>query len=569
VDKQPRRAQEVKSVSDYFVVAVSLLVILVSVVQLATGPEQVGVTFDEPVHLSRSQAWLDDGWYVPQFLIKDGEPDGSMAASPFVYGTSFSAVTHTLNRVIGIESAGEVSNSEGAWTSRHLVTALLALLGAMAAAIAVLSITGSRMFALWTAAALLAIPIWTGMGFFNPKDTPTATGYTLFTTGLVVALARQGTTRASVLRGSAIATLVAVGYFFGAGTRLALWLPLAGTLGAFALLYWARVRLAEWNPDYRLLAFIAGGLLAGIAATVLSYPAVFADPVEFLRETVTSSSSFEWTGQTLTAGRLLSQHPPWWYLPAWTIASIPTLLLGLAILGTAVAFKASLLRSGGDRVPRSVWRRPELAISLVLMQAVGLVLICMLISATMYTGLRQHLYVVPALAILAGIGGHWLWIRTGNRLGRSRTWTAVLLCFALALPAIEGGLLFPYNYTYVSPVAGLGGVNGRWETDFFWASTREAEERLPDHTVPYCSGQPDDPAALQPCANFHLPYLTNSPSPELPASSGKGDTWMLGRMRSNGEMPSGCTDEDNVTRWLRGERVVMSFVARCRLPGSG
>lgn len=561
-----------KPVSAYIVAGVSILVIAASLIQLAIGPERVGVTFDEPVHLSRSQAWLEDGWYVPTYLIEDGKPDGSVASSPFVYGTTFSATTHALNRAIGIESAGEISNSEGAWTTRHLVTALLALAGALASAIAVLTITGSRMFALWTAAALLAIPLWTGMGFFNPKDTPTATGYTLFTTGLVVALARQGTTRTSILRCSAIAMLVAVGYFFGAGTRLALWLPLAGTLGIFGVLYWARIRLADWYRDYRLLASIAVGYLAGVAATVLSYPAAFGNPVEFMRETIRSSSSFEWTGHTLTAGRLLSQDPPWWYLPAWLIASIPTLILGLAVLGTVVAVRAALRRSGGDRGPFSLWRRPELAVTLVLIQMMGLALVSILLSSTMYTGLRQHLYVVPALAILAGVGGHWLWIRTETPRGRSRVGAVVLLCLALAVPTLEAGILFPYNYTYISPIAGLGGVNGRWETDFFWASTREAAGRVPARAVPYCSAQPDakqaypDPAYFQECANFHLPYMT-APSPAALARSRKRAVWVLARKRSDGEMPDYCTNENDVTRWLRGERVVMSFLAKCKLPG--
>ena len=545
--------------------------------ELAVGTQRVGITFDEPLHAKRTQAWIDTGWYVPPRYLVDQEPGSDAAASPFVYGPAYSATAHGLNRLVANEDAGEVSRSESAWLTRHIVVALLAIAGILAAAISVWAITGSRIFALWTAAALSAIPIWTGMGFFNPKDIPAATGYTLFTAGLVLAFGRTPDDRVTVARGSAIFFLVAAGYFFGAGTRLALWLPLAGSLGLFMLLYWLRFRFGRFPRDSIALISVTAGFAVGVAATVLVYPAVFAEPLSFLTNTVTNSTDFAWKGTTLTAGSLLSQHPPWWYLPIWLFASMPLLLLLLATTGVISLFRPIGRPMGGlHSLGRDLIQHPEYPGILVLFQAFPLAVGSVVLSSVMYTGLRQFLFMVPALAVLAGIGGFHLWryASARERLGSKAPQRLVLaaLCLALVVPAVEGGLLFPYNYTYINPIAGIGGINGNWETDFFWASTREAADRVPDGVHPFCSATPDPrlsyplPVYFQDCSKFGMPYFRNlGPPPPRPRNPSGAD-WVLARLRENGRLPEYCRRVDDVTRWLRGERVVMSYVARCRLP---
>ncbi len=566
-----------KANRSHLIAAVAIAVLVVSLFEFAVGTQRVGITFDEPLHAKRTQAWIDTGWYVPERFLVDEEPGSEAAASPYVYGPAYSATAHGLNRLVANESAGEISRSESAWLTRHIVVALLAIAGALAAAVSVWAITGSRIFALWTAAALCAIPIWTGMGFFNPKDIPAAAGYTLFTTGLILAFGRKPDDRVPIARGFAIFFLVAAGYFFGAGTRLALWLPLAGSLGLFMLLYWLRFRFGGFPRDSIALISVAAGVAAGVAVTVLVYPAVFAEPLSFLTNTITNSADFDWTGSTLTAGSLLSQQPPWWYLPIWLFASMPLLLLLLAITGAVVLFRPigrPVRRFHG--LGRDLIQRPEFPGIIVLFQALPLAVGSVVLSSVMYTGLRQFLFMVPALAILAGIGGFHLWryARARARVGSKGPARMVLaaLCLALIIPTVEGGLLFPYNYVYVNPIAGVGGVNGNWETDFFWASSREAADRVPDDVRPVCTPKPDPRLAypiaviFQDCARFGLPYFRALDASQPPIDNPSGPAWALARLRENGRLPEYCRSVDDVTRWLRGEQVVMSYVAQCLLP---
>ncbi len=564
-----------KSRGGTFVLAAAIVVLLAGVVQLVAGAASVGVTVDEPVHVLRMQGWIGEGWYVPPTLLADGDPRPIPEASPYVYGPAYSAVAHAANMVLGNESSGEVSVTKAAWETRHMVVALIGLLTAAAVGLAVWLLTASRRFALWGAAALLAFPIWLGMSFFNPKDIPAAAGYTLFTVGLVVALGRGRRIRSSWRSAVAVAALLAVGIFLGAGTRLALWAALLASAGTFGVLVWGTRRFGGAGRDRLGTGAVLVGILVGILAVGVSYPAVFSNPFDLLTQSITDSSDFPWTGMTLTGGHLLSQNPPWWYLPAWTFASSPVLLLLFAVIG-GIGFLSAVAtarrRIDSNRL-RTWFGRDDLAMVLVIQQALLLPVGSVLIGASMYSGLRQHLYVVPALAILAGVGACSVWRRVvrspWNHRWRRRV-AAVVISAALVLPMVEQTLLFPYNYVYVNPVAGIGGINGRWETDFWWASSREALSKLPESAVPFCGSFDRPPANGAPTITecvFRFPiapYLDERQGVPIEGSRPAADSiWVLSRIRALSVPPAQCRQERNVTRWLRGEDVLMSYVLTC------
>ncbi len=556
--------------------------LIAGAIQLVVGANEVGVTSDEPAQALRTQGWLDEGWFLPPSSMVEGELSGLFPESPYIYGPAFSATAHALNGLLGNEARGSVSFSRDAWTVRHLLSALLAAATALAAYLTVWSTTGSRKFGLWAAAALLAVPIWTGMGFFNPKDIPAAAGYTMFTAGLVLAINGRVNAGTSVTRGIGIGALVGLGIFFGAGTRLALWLPLAASLMTYMALVLARHRFTAAEPDRVRFRSIALGLVAGVGAVVAIYPAVFERPVDFLTETLSGSADFPWTGVTLTAGRLVTEDPPWWYLPTWAFASMPVLIFVLGIFGAGVAVWSMLRRwSGGTgSFCRALFARRDLAVLLVIQQAVLVSLGSVVIGSNMYSGLRQHLYVVPAMAILAGFGGWRLWEYLERR-DVNASWRrgalAGLLCAALVIPMAEQTLLFPYNYTYVNPIAGIGGVNGRWESDYWWASSREALKRVPAGEDVRCGSRldadntPGKGFGSTGClfSNQFAPYVDEQ-GQEAEETPVKPDVdWTISRSRAGAEPPDFCRSQDNVTRWLRGESVLMSWLLLCDRSGPG
>ena len=546
----------------------------VGAVQAFAGAATVGITTDEPTQLSRTQGWIDDGWFLPVGLLEGGEPLDIPSANPYAYGSAFASIAHSANRLAGNESGDEVSTEKDAWTVRHLVTALIGVITAGLVGFAVWRLTRSARFALWAAAALLAIPIWLGMSFFNPKDIPAAAGYTMFTVGLVAALPMTGLLAAGARRrGVAVAALVAVGLFLGVGTRLALWAPFLASIVTFAVLAWFRTREGAQVRSHAG-AYVGVGLIVGVSAIAWSYPAAFSEPLDLLSRSVSSAAEFPYSGLTLTAGELLTEDPPWWYLPAWAFASLPVLLLLLAVAGAGSAVR-SMVRSvgGGPARFRSLTQRPDLAIVLVIQQATLLPIASVVYGPNMYSGLRQHLYMIPAVAILSGVGAHRIWQRAIR--DRASVWqrraVAGVLSAALILPVVEQTLLFPYNYTYVNPIAGIGGVNGRWETDFWGASLREALSRLPADAAPLCSlgrqlGSQSGDAEIVECASapYFAPYLDEQDGAEAQS----GESIVMITKRAGNLIPAGCRSYQDVTRWSRGEEVIMAYVVSCS-PGEG
>ncbi|MBK8293962.1 MAG: hypothetical protein IPK93_03970 [Solirubrobacterales bacterium] len=536
--------------------------------EVVAGALASGVTIDEPIHLLRAQGWIDFGWFSPAAFLINGEPPPATAssasvASPYVYGPVFAAIAHAANVVAGIEPSGTINDTAGSWDVRHLVSALIGFAAAVAAGCAVRAMTSSWRFGLWTAVCLLAIPLWSGMSFFNPKDLPAAAGYTLVTAGLVIALAPRSTAGARRwVRPVGIAALVGAGIFLGAGTRIAFWLPVLASLFTYAVLIWTSDR------SRRDTVAVAAGVVIGIVALVAVYPVLIEHPRAFLTDSIRDSSGFPFTGRTLTAGQLLSGDPPAWYLPAWVFASIPLLIGLLALTGAALGLRGwirELAGAGSGRLKVLAARR-DIGLILVLQQLLLLSLGSIILGSSMYSGLRQHLYILPAVVMLAGFGAFRAWRRFGDRPGGSggaRAAVVVVLSLALLVPMAEGALLFPYNYTYVNPVAGIGGINGNWESDYWWSSQREAREEIPDAVVPKCSTALTQPGSLDaeitafPCLNYRV---TDPPVGNEPADA---DVWVIGRKRAGNAVPDYCSVEGEVTRWVRGEDVVMSYVLRC------
>jgi hypothetical protein len=553
----PRRAWAlVRELDPIGVIAIFALVL--GAVQLGAGALSTGVTIDEPFELNWMATWIEHGWYVSSEFLVDGRPDpDNQLANPYVYGPAFGALAHLANVVVGNEGIRDISHADAAYHVRHLVSAFFALLAAGAVGVAVSSLSRSRSLGLWAAAGLLAVPAWTGQGFFNPKDIPAGCGYTLVTVALVLALAETPGGAVGTRRRIAIAAVLAAGICFGVGTRFSLLAAVLLSLLAYAALRLAQRHLGGVRRGPGTDVAVAAGAGIGFAAIAALYPKVASVPLTVLTESLSGAKGFPWHGFTLTAGRLLSAHPPWYYLPAWIGASYPLLLGGLAILGALAWIRAVAMAR------REAWRRPDLGLLLVLQQALLLPVGATLVGATMYDGMRHHLYVLPAVAILAGVGAGRLrgWAASRTSARRRRGAVTALLALALLVPMAEETLLFPYDYTYVNPVAGIGGVNGRWETDYWFAGGPEAGSHIPSRAKLDCQLE----LYTWSCDKDQVALIEDSQGTDVEGRWRDDDSasWMILRRHNDNPPPVGCERAADVTRWLRGEQVVMSYVLRC------
>jgi hypothetical protein len=564
---------------DGVLLATASLTLLLLAGETAFGAGAVGISEDHFTHVLRFREWLSEGWYVSSSLLEGygagGEPDPGTPSSPFVYASVFSVLAHLVNTAIGNEGIGEVSTSAGAYQVRHLLAALVGVAAVFCVGVAVRVLTRDRLAAIWSAAALLAIPVWTGNSMFNVKDIPVASGFTFVTVGLLLGLAwaRRGSWPSS-RRLLAVGGLVALGTLIGIGTRPAMWVPFVCSLSSYGALNWLVLR--STSGVLRSLAAPAVGLLVGLGGVAALYPYAAATPIDWLFGSVSDSSGYEGAHETLTAGEFLSStDPPLWYLPTWIFAGIPVIIFALAAAGAVIVVRHALRWRSSAREADGRSRAQVGGMLLVMLQLVLLPTAAIVAGSSMYSGLRQHLYVLPAVAILAGVGAARALRATRAREAspRARWATAIVLALALAVPAIEQTRLYPYNYVYVNPLAGLGGIQGRWETELQFISSREAFRRIPPNVEPSCSyrlvpAQGSTPSPLiTPC--LELPPFRDEVGDEGEASATEGETWVVGRTRSDNHPPNSCQEEDNVTRPLRTEEVVMAYVLRCTTEEDG
>lgn len=554
-----------------FLAVVAVVVIAVGAVQLVAGALTNGLDQDETIHQDRAVSWLQNGWYVPTYWQADGEPDPeSEYSTPWVYGPATAALGHLANVIVGNEPLDYVEQSTAAYSVRHLVNVVLALLAVAAVGAAVWLLTRSPTLGLWGAAAMLAVPRFVGHAFVNPKDISAASGYTLLVVALLFALLEDPNAPPSRRRTLAITFGVAFGIAVGAGTRMALWLPFAIALGTYAVLRVAQSRFGGIVRDRGTDIVVGAAALIGFVAIAALYPNVARTPLTLLSESVSNSADYYNLGDTLTAGSLVSVRvPPAWYIPAWVGTTYPLLLGALALLGAAAGIWAIAKARG------AAWGRRELGLVLVLQQAFMLPIAVILAGSPVYNGIRQHLYMFPALTILAGFGAWWL-LRWARSRDSARTWRPVavgVLCLALIVPMAAQTLLFPYNYTFFNPIVAItGGVNNRWEADYRWTSNREAVSRVPASVWMRCTsyleardGEDEDDIEYNDCGGdpFDIAREDRGTDVAPGALSGPPKAWVLARYREGRRPPPYCEEFDNVTRWLWGETVRISYVLRC------
>jgi hypothetical protein len=154
---------------------------------------------------------------------------------------------------------------------------------------------------------------------------------------------------------------------------------------------------------------------------------------------------------------------PWYYLPKTLFLTTPSLFCGLFLVGAI----------GSVILYRTFTTRQKATILLVGWQILFLPLLAIARNSTLYDGMRHFLFIVPPLAALAVIASGWIYrVLRGKTLKIAVT---VLFVMCLVPIAVDMVQLHPYQYLYYNRLSGgLASANGRYETDYWGLSVREA-----------------------------------------------------------------------------------------------
>jgi hypothetical protein len=542
-------------------VVASILVLATTTVLAVIGAFHTGITTDEPIHVMRLRNYFHTGWYALDWDYR-GDGPGSAGTNTFVYGPVAMLILHGWSMLWGVEGWGHVSTTPHAYDIRHVGVVVIGLIGVGAVAAMGRVLLRSWRWGLVAAAALSAIPMWTGHEMFNVKDVPVATGYTLATLALLLYVRYDDSAPRAGLR-LGRAALLTLGLVLSLGTRPGMW-PGLLAVGVIAV---AGIVLASSARRTAIVVIVelVGACVVSAGALVAIYPKLFGSPLKALPQTSESSSSFL---NGLKSDRL--------YVPRHTVEEMPTLLLIFVTTGAIIGLIVLLKHWRTDPVPAA-------RIALIGVQTATLPIVAMILGSDLYHGLRQLLFAAPAAAMLAAYGMAWALGRSRERpLGAGRLVLgprvlAVLATAAVLLPAIDQITLQPFQTTYVNLATDLitspsHTPQTRYGSDFWRVSIPDLVKGVDVKNQLLCKAIVDPVSGVAYRFVNGGTYSTtrsldcrDEPSgplkpQHLPVASGAGSTFDAVFIAA---VPPNCTELRSVNRRRHGFTIALTVLARC------
>jgi hypothetical protein len=371
----------------------------------------------------------------------------------YLYGGMFDIIAVLLSHVVAVDT----------YDLRHIICALMGIGGIAAAAATARLIAGPRA-GLIAAISLTLCGAWYGSMFNHTKDIPFAAammGATLF----LIRIARR-------LPSPRAGDIAAFGLLAGAalGERI-LGLLLVIYVGFAIVLYlpWRDCGRTRLRFAVKSLVSILPALTLAYAIMILAWPWAALAPLNPIRGLL-AFSEFNYAIRTVLVGQIYEMADvPRLYVPIYIAIRVPLLML----FGAALTM---IFAQWPGRASRSRQHREITLLSLMVIFPLA----CQVIwHGPAFTGLRHFLFLIPALAVLAGVGLDTALavLRTHGRMAASGGLAIITACWLW--DAVILVRLHPYEYLfYNSLVGGLAGASRRYDLDYWFSSMPEAINQL-------------------------------------------------------------------------------------------
>jgi 4-amino-4-deoxy-L-arabinose transferase-like glycosyltransferase len=441
----------------------SVSLVAISLLMLATVSDY-GMTWDEEFHNTYGEyvlAWFESGFQDKRALNYKNS---------YIYGALFDVLALLFARISPL----------GLYEDRHLVNvafAILALTGTWRLGTLILGARGGAL-----AVALTALtPMFYGHSFNNPKDIPFAalfvwTLYYLYKSARPLPASSRETAKLSGSLGAMLATRPG-GVFFIA--YIVVWWCLS--------LWRARARRRD---VHRAIAALALVILVGWVLMLTFWPWGQINPIIHPLAGIAIASRFSYAMTTLFHGQQVpALKPPLSYLPTFFGLQLPEIYFVAAVAGIVGCLAG--LRIRADAREAAV---PRVELGFLAFAVLFPIATAMTLRSTLYDAIRHFLFVIPPLAILAAAG-----IESGLRSRVPRPLRIVIAGLAVITATLTVGdmiTLHPYESIYYNRLVagGLPGVRGRFETEYWGSSYREAVQWVMENV-------PGDGVRIANCSN--------------------------------------------------------------------
>jgi hypothetical protein len=429
-----------------------LLLAAISIIASLTF-KRYGLGWDDYTHAEYAELLLQ--------LYKSGFADQSALSfvNLYMYGGGFDMAAALLHKVLPLDL----------FETRRLVGASVGVLG-----IALTWRLGRRVggpIAGLVALVLIAVcPAFYGHIFMNPKDIPFAIAMVVFMLGLVRLVEEypQPSPRTVLIIG--------LGAGLAIGCRI---------LGGFALVYatvaFIPLLLEEARTQglreaahrfVHVIYVLIPGLLFGYLVMGLIWPWSIVRLDNPLQAMTYFSAFFEKPWRELFNGQaVLVPDMPWSYLPTLFALKLPEAMQVTLAAGIGVTLVSLVQRD----VPA---RRKTILIMLTLAATLPL-MVAMVKRPALYNGIRHFLFVIPPMAVMAGVGFAFIIERVKRQGVLALVGVNVVFAAALLLPLGEMMRLHPYQYTYFNHVAGtVRAADALYMLDYWGLALKQASEEL-------------------------------------------------------------------------------------------
>jgi hypothetical protein len=457
---------------------VILVVICLAIIGLSTV-NQYGVTWDEEPQIQivqRNQKFIFEGKQIAAHARHHGFLFNFAAEMLFQAKYIASGQTPPVISLEGDEKLSIYKLRERL-ESKHKFTFIFSLITYLAVAGIASILVGIE--SAWLAPIVLALmPRFWGHSFFNPKDVPFATLFTLATCLgaylLDTYMTHQPTDENKNNQAKLVRASIGYGILAGlvTGTRIAGVFILLFILLAHILNLYPLQKHRTWITLYSYRKFYGLVLLYWALTTMIVYPASWFNsltPIGWFFKALLSMSDYKiWDNSVLFQGKSIPGNSlPWFYLPHTILITVPVVFL-IAFL---LAIYFSLIKY------RQLTHLQRSCIILVLLQIFFIPLLAILRNSTMYDGMRHFLFVLPPIAALATVGLIWSYQKITSQPGKILAVT--LLVVFLSQVVIDMIELHPYQYVYFNRISGgLARADSQYETDYWGLSIRDAMEWL-------------------------------------------------------------------------------------------
>jgi hypothetical protein len=428
------------------------------------------------------------GRRLVQWYTTLGQDDRAVYwADHYFYGGFFEITNQVIQSLLPLD----------VYQTRHLTGALFGFVGFVAAWGLGSRLAGS--FGGFLSALFLVLtPSFYGHAFANPKDVPLASLYAL---GAWAALRASDSPRLGWREG--VLTGAAIGLASGVRVAAIVLYGYAAVLWLACL--WLRARTVEgaddgWRSVRQVGLAIVTAVVTGWAVMIAFWP--FAQVKPF-RNPFRAWQKFSYFWDTVTIlydGQLLiARDGPRWYVPNLFSLTLPEFyplagLLGGVGLLALLRRRASWSPTTSKRILQALW---------VLSLAVAPVAWVVIRHTPFYNGTRHMLFVVPPLAVVAGVSAAVFLRRPEWRPARALA--AAALAVLLLVTAVDMVQLHPYQYVYYNRLfaGGVRGAAGRYELDYWGSSFKEGIEWMVDH---YSRQPPREKIRVAGYSSAHVPF---------------------------------------------------------------